>query len=102
VINKLSVGAAHIPYRDSKLTYLLSDSIGGNSLTLMIACVTPTQIAYDESVGTLRFAERMKTVKNKATINIDATTLRIMALEAENHALRQQLAKCTCGAGGNF
>jgi hypothetical protein len=76
VINALSTKASFIPYRDSKLTYLLSDSLGGNSLTIMIACVTPIAGAYEESVGTLRFAERAKKIVNNAKVNVDATTLR--------------------------
>ncbi|KAJ3257607.1 hypothetical protein HK103_004379 [Boothiomyces macroporosus] len=65
VINALSSGNTHIPYRDSKLTYLLSDSLGGNSITLILA------ISYDETIGTLKFAERAKKVKNNAIINLD-------------------------------
>ncbi|KAJ3274062.1 hypothetical protein HDV01_003555 [Terramyces sp. JEL0728] len=103
VINALSTGqTGHIPYRDSKLTYLLSDSLGGNSLTLLMACITPIAGAFDESLGTLRFAERAKKVKNKPTVNVDASTLRIMALEAENAELKIKLANCTCGASGSL
>ncbi|KAJ3033531.1 Chromosome-associated kinesin kif4a [Rhizophlyctis rosea] len=98
VINALTTSQKHVPYRDSKLTYLLSDSIGGNSLTLMITCVTPTLSNHDESLSTLRFAERVKKVKNAAKVNVDATMMRIMQLEAEIKALRDMLAKCTCGA----
>jgi hypothetical protein len=76
VINALSSKASYVPYRDSKLTYLLSDSLGGNSLTLVIACLTPISAAYEESVSTLRFAERAKKVENKARINIDPNSLR--------------------------
>jgi hypothetical protein len=76
VINALSTQAKFVPYRDSKLTYLLSDSLGGNSLTLMIACVTPIAGAYEESIGTLRFAERAKKIINNAQVNVDAVTLR--------------------------
>lgn len=85
VINALSTGqTGHIPYRDSKLTYLLSDSLGGNSLTLLIACITPIAGAFDESLGTLRFAERAKKVKNKPTVNVDASTLRYAFLTVES------------------
>ncbi|KAI9326655.1 P-loop containing nucleoside triphosphate hydrolase protein [Zopfochytrium polystomum] len=78
VVNALSSGkATHIPYRDSKLTYLLQDSLGGNSLTVMIACVTPTAKNYQESMSTLRFATRVKKgVKNVASLNVDANVLR--------------------------
>jgi hypothetical protein len=76
VINGLTTNSKHIPYRDSKLTYLLSDSLGGNSITLMIACLTPIAGAYEETLSTLRFAERAKKIKNNAVVNVDATTLR--------------------------
>ena len=76
VINALSTGSTHVPYRDSKLTHLLSDSLGGNSLTILVACLTPIAGAYDETVSTLRFAQRVKLVKNKAVLNVDANTLR--------------------------
>ncbi|TPX64118.1 hypothetical protein SpCBS45565_g06087 [Spizellomyces sp. 'palustris'] len=98
VINALTTGARHVPYRDSKLTYLLSDSLGGNSLTLMITCVTPTLANHDESLSTLRFAERVKKVRNVAKVNVDATMMRIMQMEAEIRELREILSKCTCGA----
>ncbi|KAI8607398.1 kinesin motor domain-containing protein, partial [Chytriomyces sp. MP71] len=66
-------GAAgrHVPYRDSKLTYLLSDSLGGNALTLMITCCSPMARNYAESLSTMRFAERVKKVQNKAVVNMD-------------------------------
>ncbi|KAJ3134044.1 Kinesin-like protein kif3a [Geranomyces variabilis] len=82
---------AHVSYRDSKLTYLLSDSLGGNALTVMIACVSPASSCYDETLGTLRFAERAKKVKLRATVNVDLQSLRISTLEAEIAQLRQQL-----------
>ncbi|TPX60236.1 hypothetical protein PhCBS80983_g01905 [Powellomyces hirtus] len=98
VINALTTNTKHVPYRDSKLTYLLSDSLGGNSLTLMITCVTPTQINHDESLSTLRFAERVKKVRNIAKVNVDATMMRIMILESEIRDLKAALSRCTCGA----
>jgi len=61
----------HVPYRDHKLTYLLKDSLGGNHKTLMIACVSPSLTNQEETLGTLRYANRAKNIKNKATVNID-------------------------------
>jgi hypothetical protein len=87
----------HVPYRDSKLTYLLSDSLGGNSLTLMIACVTPLERYAAESLSTLRFAERAKRVQNVARLNMDPASLRILKLEAEVQRLRGLLG---LGPGG--
>lgn len=63
--------STHIPYRDSKLTRLLQDSLGGNSLTLMIATLSPASYNYDETMSTLRYANRAKSIKNKPTINED-------------------------------
>ncbi|KAJ3285132.1 Kinesin-like protein kif21b [Rhizoclosmatium sp. JEL0117] len=90
----------HVPYRDSKLTYLLSDSLGGNALTLMITCCSPVSKNYSESISTLRFAERVKKVVNKAVVNMDPHLLKIAELEAEVLALKTRLANCTCGGQG--
>lgn len=62
VMEALDRKASHIPYRDSKLTYLLQDSLGGNSRTMMIVTVTPVDIAYDESVHALQFATRVRRI----------------------------------------
>ncbi|KAJ9479656.1 Kinesin-like protein CIN8 [Pseudozyma hubeiensis] len=59
----------HIPYRDSKLTRLLQDSLGGNAHTLMIACVSPTEYNVSETVNTLQYANRARNIKNKAELN---------------------------------
>ena len=55
----------HIPYRDSKLTRLLQDSLGGNAQTLMIACVSPAEYNLTETVNTLKYANRARNIKNK-------------------------------------
>lgn len=65
-------GASHVPYWDSKLTKLLADSLGGNSKTLMIANVSPTDSNYQETLQTLKYANRAKQIKNKPIINEDA------------------------------
>lgn len=59
----------HIPYRDSKLTRLLQDSLGGNTKTLMIAVVSPADYNYEETISTLRYASRAKFIQNKPIIN---------------------------------
>ena len=59
----------HIPYRDSKLTRLLQDSLGGNTKTIMIAAVSPASDNYEETLSTLRYASRAKFIKNKPIIN---------------------------------
>jgi kinesin family protein 4/21/27 len=63
--------ASHVPYRDSKLTRLLQDSLGGNSRTLMIACGSPSDLNYSETLNTLQYANRAKNIKNKIVINQD-------------------------------
>lgn len=72
VISALVDGkSSHIPYRDSKLTRLLQDSLGGNTKTIMIAAISPVDYNYDETLSTLRYASRAKQIKNKPTINED-------------------------------
>jgi len=72
VISALVDGrSVHIPYRDSKLTRLLQDSLGGNSKTLMIACLSPADNNYEETLSTLRYANRAKNIRNKPRINED-------------------------------
>jgi hypothetical protein len=60
-----------IPYRDSKLTRLLQDSLGGNAKTIMIATVSPSYYNYDETVSTLKYASRAKYITNVPIINED-------------------------------
>ena len=64
-------GRTHIPYRDSKLTRILEDSLGGNCKTTMMAMISPSYDAFNESLSTLKFATRAKKVKNQAKINED-------------------------------
>ncbi|GLB34798.1 putative kinesin motor, catalytic domain [Lyophyllum shimeji] len=61
--------ASHVPYRDSKLTRLLQDSLGGNAHTLMIACVSPAEWNANETVNTLKYANRARNIKNRAVLN---------------------------------
>lgn len=72
VISALVDGkSSHVPYRDSKLTRLLQDSLGGNAKTVMIANIGPASYNYDETMTTLRYASRAKCIKNKPKVNID-------------------------------
>lgn len=61
--------ASHVPYRDSKLTRLLQDSLGGNAHTLMIACVSPAEWNAAETINTLKYANRARNIKNRAVLN---------------------------------
>ncbi|XP_029808156.1 kinesin-like protein KIF7 [Suricata suricatta] len=60
---------SHIPYRDSKITRILKDSLGGNAKTLMIACVSPSSSDFDETLNTLNYASRAQNIRNRATVN---------------------------------
>lgn len=72
-----------IPYRDSKLTRILRGSLGGNHKTLMVACVSPSGSSTEESINTLRYANRAKNIQNKATLNIDAGSKMISELREQ-------------------
>lgn len=61
---------SHIPYRDSKLTRMLQDSLGGNSKTVMIACISPSATNFEETLNTLKYANRAKNIKNRPTVNL--------------------------------
>lgn len=71
VITALVDKSAHVPYRDSKLTLLLQDSLGGNTKTLMVAVVSPADYNFEETLSTLRYASRAKFIKNKPKVNED-------------------------------
>ena len=84
VISALTTpGRPHIPYRDSKLTRLLQDSLGGNAVTAMLCCVSPAAASCDETLSSLRFAERAKRVRNVATVNMDPAAAKLAALERQ-------------------
>ena len=61
--------SSHVPYRDSKLTRMLQDSLGGNSQTLMLACISPSDLNYGETVNTLHYANRARNIKNRVEVN---------------------------------
>lgn len=82
----------HIPYRDSKLTRLLQDSLGGNTKTLMVACISPAEFNYDETLSTLRYASRAKNISNKPVINEDPKDAMLREYQAEISRLKMQLA----------
>ncbi|KAM8894190.1 kinesin-like protein KIF28P isoform 2-T2 [Spinachia spinachia] len=83
----------HIPYRDSVLTKLLQSALGGNSRTLMIATLSPADICYEESLSTLRYAERAKRIQNRAVVNESPTERLVKELKAENARLLQRLSR---------
>lgn len=77
-----------IPYRDSVLTWLLKDSLGGNSKTIMIAAISPAECNYGETLSTLRYANRAKNIINKPTINEDPNVKLIRELREEISKLK--------------
>ena len=82
----------HIPYRDSKLTRILEDSLGGNCKTTMMAMITPSADAFAESLSTLKFATRAKKIKNEARINEDVDQRALLRkYEIELRKLKQEL-----------
>ena len=93
-LSETDSSSRHIPYRDSKLTRLLTDSLGGNSLTVMVCCVSPADINLDESSNTLRYAMRARNIKNQATVNtvsVAITPQEAARLRRENQVLKLQL-----------
>ena len=118
VINALVEKSAgrfrHVNYRDSKLTFLLRDSLGGNSKTMLVAAISPADQNFGETLSTLKFAQRAKMIKNQAVKNED-TRGSFDALKREVTTLRQKLAAAqqqqqpggggvgdAAAAGGNF
>ncbi|KNE59135.1 hypothetical protein AMAG_03471 [Allomyces macrogynus ATCC 38327] len=85
----------HVPYRDSKLTRLLQDSLGGNAQTLMLACVSPADSNFQETLNTLKYANRARNIKNKVAINAQvagASPMEVQQLRAQIAKLKVELA----------
>lgn len=91
VIAALSTRSAHVPYRDSKLTRLLQDSLGGNTRTLMLAAVSPSAMSYEETLSTLNYAARAKKIKNVPRVNEDPKDALLKTYQAELAALKAAL-----------
>ncbi|XP_011701825.1 PREDICTED: kinesin-like protein unc-104 isoform X11 [Wasmannia auropunctata] len=91
IATKKKKKADFIPYRDSVLTWLLRENLGGNSKTAMIAAVSPADINYDETLSTLRYADRAKQIVCKAVVNEDANARLIRELKEEIQKLRELL-----------
>ncbi|XP_024084016.1 kinesin-like protein KIF21A isoform X2 [Cimex lectularius] len=83
--------ALHVPYRDSKLTRLLQDSLGGNSRTLMIACISPSDRDFMETLNTLIYANRARNIQNKVVINQDKSSRTISLLKKQIQELELEL-----------
>ncbi|KAG2630397.1 hypothetical protein PVAP13_3KG486900 [Panicum virgatum] len=81
----------HVPYRDSRLTFLLQDSLGGNSKTMIIANVSPSVCSANETLSTLKFAQRARLIQNNAVVNEDASG-DVLALQHQIRLLKEELA----------
>merc|ERR1719261_2149948 len=92
--------SSHVPYRDSKLTRMLEDSLGGNAKTVVVANMGPADYNYDETLSTLRYANRAKSIKNKPRINEDPKDAMLRQMQEELTALRAQLAGDTVVVDG--
>uniref|UniRef100_A0A8C7TR24 Kinesin family member 4 n=1 Tax=Oncorhynchus mykiss TaxID=8022 RepID=A0A8C7TR24_ONCMY len=84
-------GTGFVPYRDSKLTRLLQDSLGGNSHTLMIACISPADSNIEETINTLRYADRARKIKNKPVVNVDPRAAEMKHLKQQVQELQVML-----------
>lgn len=90
-------GKAIVPYRNSNLTRILQNALGGNSKTIMICAISPASMNFEESLSTLRYADRAKKIQNKAVINESPQDKLIRELKAENEKLKQMLKQMTSG-----
>ncbi|XP_077067583.1 kinesin-like protein KIF21A isoform X6 [Siphateles boraxobius] len=89
--------STHVPYRDSKLTRLLQDSLGGNSRTMMIACISPSDQDFMETLNTLKYANRARNIKNRVVVNQDKASQQISALRTEIARLQMELMEYRTG-----
>ncbi|KAL0847050.1 hypothetical protein Bca101_020296 [Brassica carinata] len=95
IMNLVSVSngkSVHVPYRDSKLTFLLQDSLGGNSKTIIIANISPSSSCSLETLSTLKFAQRAKLIKNNAIVNEDASG-DVIAMRLQIQQLRKEVSR---------
>uniref|UniRef100_A0A8C2ZVE1 Kinesin family member 21A n=1 Tax=Cyclopterus lumpus TaxID=8103 RepID=A0A8C2ZVE1_CYCLU len=89
--------SSHVPYRDSKLTRLLQDSLGGNSQTVMIACISPSDRDFMETLNALKYANRARNIKNKVMVNQDKASQQISVLRTEIARLQIELMEYKTG-----
>ncbi|XP_037306945.2 kinesin-like protein KIF21A isoform X3 [Pungitius pungitius] len=89
--------SSHVPYRDSKLTRLLQDSLGGNSQTVMIACISPSDRDFMETLNSLKYANRARNIKNKVMVNQDKASQQISVLRTEIARLQMELMEYKTG-----
>lgn len=83
----------HVPYRDSKLTRILKDSFGGNSKTVMITNVSPSSAQYEETLNTLKYANRAKNIRTKVTKNVKSVDEHVAEYQRIIHELRSEVSR---------
>ena len=83
----------HVPYRDSTLTRLLKHALGGNSHTLMVACLSPSDLHVEENASTLAYAARARAIKNEVRVNTDPHTAQVLTLKAEIARLKAEIVR---------
>merc|ERR1712066_56669 len=89
-----------ITYRDSKLTRLLQNALGGSSKTIMICALSPASSNYEETLSTLRYADRAKKIKNNATVNENPQEKMLRELKEENQRLQEMIEQMKAGGFG--
>jgi 4-aminobutyrate aminotransferase-like enzyme len=89
-----------VPYRDSNLTRILQNALGGNSKTIMICAISPAMLNYEESLSTLRYADRAKRIVNKAVVNESVQEKIIRELRMENDKLKKLLMEAAMKGTG--
>ncbi|SCU70670.1 kinesin, putative [Trypanosoma equiperdum] len=92
----------HVPYRDSKLTEILRDSIGGSARTLMIACISSVGRDIEETKSTLMYAVKARSIRNQANTEREKLMIRLRSFEAENQRLRNRLQERVAERGGYY
>ena len=91
ILSDVNKRGKFIPYRDSKLTRILKDSLGGNTQTIMIACISPASTALEETLNTLKYAERARNIKNKVVQNTRETETHVSEYKDVIHSLQQEI-----------
>ena len=91
ILSDKQKAGSFVPYRDSKLTRLLKDSLGGNTKTIMIACVSPSYLAYEETVNTLKYASRARNIKKALTRNVKEVEMHVSKYKDIIESLRSEI-----------
>lgn len=88
--NNGGTGQVHVPYRDSKLTKLLADSLGGSALALMVACCSPGASALEETLSTLSYAARAKNIRNRPVVQVSSLAALAKRARASKESLNRK------------